>query len=67
MNDVGGAGVDVFVDEPNVPATLLADDRAVLQPHVASATQETRTAMGRLVLDNVAAFVAGRPLLTPVP
>jgi len=63
---LAGAGLDVFVDEPNVPAALLADDRVVLQPHVASATQETRTAMGRLVLDNVAAFVAGRPLLTPV-
>ena len=63
---LAGAGLDVFVDEPNVPAPLLALDRVVLQPHVASATHETRAAMGRLVLDNVAAFVAGRPLLTPV-
>jgi lactate dehydrogenase-like 2-hydroxyacid dehydrogenase len=63
---LAGAGLDVFVDEPNVPAPLLALDRVALQPHVASATHETRAAMGRLVLDNVAAFVAGRPLLTPV-
>jgi hydroxypyruvate reductase len=63
---LGGAGLDVFVDEPNVPAALLALDNVVLQPHVASATHETRAAMGRVVLDNIAAFVAGRPLLTPV-
>ena len=63
---LGGAGLDVFVNEPHVPAALLGLDNVVLQPHVASATHETRTAMGRLVLDNIAAFVAGRPLLTPV-
>jgi lactate dehydrogenase-like 2-hydroxyacid dehydrogenase len=63
---LGGAGLDVFVDEPNVPARLLELDNVVLQPHVASATEETRTAMGRVVLDNVGAFVAGRPLRTPV-
>jgi lactate dehydrogenase-like 2-hydroxyacid dehydrogenase len=63
---LAGAALDVFVDEPHVPAPLLALDRVVLQPHVASATHETRAAMGRLVLDNVAAFTAGRALLTPV-
>jgi len=55
------------VDEPNVPEALLALDNVVLQPHQASATRETRFAMGQLVVDNVAAFVAGRPLITPVP
>jgi lactate dehydrogenase-like 2-hydroxyacid dehydrogenase len=64
---LGGAGLDVFVDEPNVPEALLALDNVVLQPHQASATRETRFAMGQLVVDNVAAFVAGRPLITPVP
>jgi lactate dehydrogenase-like 2-hydroxyacid dehydrogenase len=63
---LGGAALDVFRDEPRVPPALLTMDNVVLQPHVASATQETRAAMGRLVLDNVAAFVAGRPLLTAV-
>jgi lactate dehydrogenase-like 2-hydroxyacid dehydrogenase len=63
---LGGAGLDVFVDEPDVPAVLWALDNVVLQPHVASATHETRGAMGRLVLDNIAAFVAGRALPTPV-
>jgi lactate dehydrogenase-like 2-hydroxyacid dehydrogenase len=37
-----------------------------LQPHVASATHQTRQAMGQLVIDNLAAFFAGKPLITPV-
>jgi lactate dehydrogenase-like 2-hydroxyacid dehydrogenase len=63
---LGGAALDVFADEPRVPEALFALDHVVLQPHQASATRETRAAMGELVLDNMAAFVAGRPLLTPV-
>jgi hydroxypyruvate reductase len=64
---LGGAGLDVFVDEPNVPEALFMLENVVLQPHQASATRETRSAMGQLVIDNVAAFVAGQPLITPVP
>ncbi len=63
---IGGAGIDVFVAEPQVPARLLGLDNVVLQPHVGSATVETRTAMGMLVVDNLLAHFAGRPLLTPV-
>jgi lactate dehydrogenase-like 2-hydroxyacid dehydrogenase len=63
---LGGAALDVFADEPRVPEALFALDQVVLQPHQASATRETRGAMGQLVLDNIAAHVAGRPLLTPV-
>ena len=63
---LGGAALDVFADEPRVPEALFALDHVVLQPHQASATRETRGAMGQLVLDNIAAHVAGRPLLTPV-
>jgi lactate dehydrogenase-like 2-hydroxyacid dehydrogenase len=63
---LAGAGLDVFVDEPQVPAALTGLPHVVLSPHVASASQETRSAMGQLTLDNVAAFVAGRPLLTAV-
>jgi lactate dehydrogenase-like 2-hydroxyacid dehydrogenase len=63
---LGGAGLDVFADEPNVPPALLGLDNVVLQPHQASATAETRAAMGKLVIDNLAAFFAGRPLLTAV-
>lgn len=63
---LGRAALDVFADEPNVPDALKSMDNVVLQPHRASATVETRTAMGQLVLDNVAAHFANRPLLTPV-
>ena len=51
---------------PAIPAALFNLDNVVLQPHQASATRETRGAMAQLVLDNVAAYAAGRPLLTPV-
>lgn len=63
---LGGAGLDVFVDEPNVPEALWALDQVVLQPHQASATLETRIAMGELVLANLAAHFAGREPVTPV-
>ena len=63
---LGAAGLDVFDDEPRVPAELIAMDNVVLHPHQASATHPTRAAMGQLVLDNVAAFLAGRELVTPV-
>jgi len=64
---LGAAGLDVFEHEPRVPETLKAmTSNVVLQPHQASATHETRLAMGRLVLQNLLAGVAGKPLLTPV-
>jgi lactate dehydrogenase-like 2-hydroxyacid dehydrogenase len=63
---LGGAGLDVFDNEPQVPAELLGLDSVVLQPHQGSATHPTRTAMGRLTIDNVAAYFEGKALLTPV-
>ena len=63
---LGGAGLDVFAREPQVPPALLTMDNVVLEPHVGSATIETRRAMSQLVLDNLDAHFAGRPLLTPV-
>ena len=63
---IAGAALDVFVDEPNVPAELMAMDNVVLSPHMASGTRQTREAMGQLMLDNLAAHFAGRTLLTPV-
>ena len=63
---LGGAGLDVFVDEPRVPEAFFAMDNVVLQPHVGSATFPTREAMGRLVIDNLELFFAGKPLKTPV-
>jgi lactate dehydrogenase-like 2-hydroxyacid dehydrogenase len=56
---LGGAGLDVFVDEPKVPQALWSMDNVVLQPHRASATEETRREMGQIVLDNLAAYFAG--------
>ncbi len=64
---IAGAGLDVFADEPHVPAALLAREDVVLLPHVGSATTETREAMGRVVLDNVDAFLQRGELVTPVP
>jgi lactate dehydrogenase-like 2-hydroxyacid dehydrogenase len=63
---IAGAGLDVFADEPHVPAALLDRDDVVLLPHVGSATVQTREAMATLVLDNVAAFLARGELVTPV-
>ena len=60
------AGLDVFENEPHVPAELLAMGNVVLLPHIGSATKETRAAMAQLVLDNLAAHFAGQPLHTPV-
>jgi lactate dehydrogenase-like 2-hydroxyacid dehydrogenase len=63
---LGAAGLDVFAREPEVPEALLGLDNVVLQPHQGSASEETRSAMGRLVLENLEAHFAGRALLTPV-
>jgi lactate dehydrogenase-like 2-hydroxyacid dehydrogenase len=64
---IAGAGLDVFVDEPNVPAELRKLDNVVLTPHIASGTVETRKAMSALALANLAAHFAGEPVKTPVP
>jgi hydroxypyruvate reductase 2 len=63
---LGGAGLDVFADEPNVPDALLGLDNVVLAPHVGSATNETRGAMADLVVANLRAQLDGRKLLTRV-
>jgi lactate dehydrogenase-like 2-hydroxyacid dehydrogenase len=61
------AGLDVFVNEPEVPAELLAMEHVVLFPHLGSASVYTRTQMDRLVVDNLLAWADGKPPLTPVP
>lgn len=55
---LGGAALDVFDQEPQVPAALMEMDNVVLLPHIGSATVQTRRAMGDLVLANVEEFLA---------
>ena len=61
------AGLDVYVKEPEVPEELIAMSDVVLFPHLGSASVHTRDKMDQLVVDNIAAWAAGRPPLTPVP
>jgi lactate dehydrogenase-like 2-hydroxyacid dehydrogenase len=63
---LAGAGLDVFADEPRVPAALLERDDVVLLPHIGSATVETRTAMVELALENIERFLTEGTLVTPV-
>jgi lactate dehydrogenase-like 2-hydroxyacid dehydrogenase len=63
---IAGAALDVFEDEPRVPARLLALENVVLLPHVGSGTHETRHAMADLVLANLRAFYAEGRLVTPL-
>ena len=63
---IAGAGLDVFADEPRVPAEFFGLDNAVLFPHGASATVETRKAMGDLQIENLRRHFGGKPVLTRV-
>ncbi|HEU5019541.1 MAG TPA: 2-hydroxyacid dehydrogenase [Pseudolabrys sp.] len=60
------AGLDVFANEPHVPKELVEMDHIVLFPHLGSSTEVTRAAMDQLVADNLLAWSAGKPPLTPV-
>ena len=64
---LGGAGLDVFENEPDVPRPLLGMDNVVLTPHVGSATVETRRAMGGLTVENLIRFFAEGKVTSPVP
>ncbi|MGC3986144.1 MAG: 2-hydroxyacid dehydrogenase [Pseudorhodoferax sp.] len=64
---IAGAGLDVYEDEPRVPARLIACENAVLLPHLASGTHETRKAMGDLVLENLRSFFATGQVKVAVP
>jgi len=57
---IGGAGLDVYEDEPNVNPRLLAMANVVLAPHIGSATEETRSAMARIAATDVAMFLRGQ-------
>jgi glyoxylate reductase len=61
-----GAGLDVYAQEPAIPAELLALENVVLLPHLGSATHEARLAMWELAWSNVIACFSGQPLVSPV-
>jgi lactate dehydrogenase-like 2-hydroxyacid dehydrogenase len=61
------AGLDVYVNEPKIPAELMAMDNLVLFPHLVSATVYTRARMDQLVVDNLLSWASGKGPLTPVP
>ncbi|WP_181159201.1 2-hydroxyacid dehydrogenase [Mycobacterium shigaense] len=63
---LGGAGLDVYVDEPNVPAALRDLDNVVLFPHIGSATRRTRRAMATLAIQNLDTYLNTGQLVTPV-
>jgi lactate dehydrogenase-like 2-hydroxyacid dehydrogenase len=62
---LGHAALDVFESEPVPSPEVLKLSNVIVQPHHGSATLETRTAIGQLMIDNLSAYFAGKPLLTP--
>lgn len=64
--ELGGAALDVYENEPEVPEALMDLSNVLLLPHVGSATFETRTAMAQLVVDNVKSYIDSGNLITPV-
>jgi lactate dehydrogenase-like 2-hydroxyacid dehydrogenase len=63
---IAGAALDVYQNEPHVPERLRALDNVVLTPHIAAGSEAAQIAQQDLLLGNLEAFVAGRPLLSPV-
>jgi lactate dehydrogenase-like 2-hydroxyacid dehydrogenase len=61
------AGLDVYVHEPHVPKELIELENVVLFPHLGSASAHTRDRMDQIIVDNIVAWAAGKPPLTPVP
>ena len=64
---IGGAALDVFDNEPAIDARFFGLENVLLMPHIGSATQETRAAMARLMLDNLRSWFRSGRVLTPVP
>ena len=65
-NLILAAGLDVYVNEPNIPKELIDLKNTVLLPHIASGTVETRNAMGQLVYDNIKNYFEDKPLISQV-
>ena len=65
-NVIAGAALDVFEEEPSAPEDLIGLNNVIVQPHHASATNETRQAMAELMVENLQLFFSGKPVKTPV-
>ena len=65
-NLILAAGLDVYINEPNIPSELINLENTVLLPHIASGTIETRNAMGQLVFDNIENYFQNKPLISEV-
>jgi hydroxypyruvate reductase len=63
---IAGAALDVFQDEPRVPAALMEMDNVVLAPHIGTSTRENREERSRKLMMNLRAYFAGKPLIHPV-
>ncbi len=64
---IAGAALDVFEGEPEVAQALIDAPNLVLSPHVAARTPDSTVATARLLCDNLENFLAGNPVLTPIP
>ncbi|WOG90288.1 hypothetical protein DCAR_0209531 [Daucus carota subsp. sativus] len=64
--EIGGAGLDVYEDEPSVPEELFGSDNVVLSPHRAICTPESMAALQNVVIGNLEAFFANKPLLSEI-
>lgn len=64
--EIGGAGLDVFEDEPNVPKELFELDNVVLSPHKSAITPEGMDRQGAIIVGNIDAFFSNKPLLSEV-
>ena len=65
-NLILAAGLDVYINEPNIPSELINLENTILLPHIASGTVETRNAMGQLVFDNIENYFQNKPLISEV-
>ncbi|EIR32226.1 D-isomer specific 2-hydroxyacid dehydrogenase, NAD binding domain protein [Yersinia pestis PY-11] len=66
QQQIGGAGLDVFADEPHVPQALIEMDNVFLLPHIASATTDTRIQMSDIVFSNILAHFSGETAPTAI-
>ncbi|XP_045802136.1 glyoxylate/hydroxypyruvate reductase HPR3 [Trifolium pratense] len=64
--EIGGAGLDVFENEPHVPKEFFSLDNVVLSPHKGALTSESLIGISQLVEQNLKAFFSNKPLITPV-